>query len=278
MTDRSADLDFLIFAHARSGSDSLCAALDRHPSIHVCNEPFNPKHHLWDDANLDYRASVVDEDSLYAEIRRIRTRYSAIKTLDWNLPKNLNESLLGDEAVPLVLLRRRNALQAVVSHWLARTTHIWQLWDLTALTSSRYRDLPPAPMATIEESLRDFLRLREDTDRAVSHRTTSSLTRVWHEDLYTGSVPHRRSAFAQLTSFLGYPELGYDQVEDLLGPKGKLNTSDTYSSIPNANEVNEAFGSDETGWLLRSSGLHDRSTRPPLQASVHGQDGAAASR
>lgn len=243
-------LDFLIFAHARSGSDNLCDALNRHPSITICNEPFNPKHHLWDESNLDYRTEIVDQKSMYAQISRIQKRYSAIKTLDWNLPDSLNEALLRDEGIPLVLLRRRNALQAVVSHWLARTTHIWQVRDTTGPTSSHYRDLPAAPMETIDRDLREFLKVRDSTDRTASHRAPTSMIRVWYEDLYTGPVSQRRNSFARLTGFLGYSDLRYDQVNDLLGARGRLNSTASYSCIPNASEINNEFGSDEIGWLF----------------------------
>jgi hypothetical protein len=53
--------------------------------------------------------------------------------------------------------------------------------------------------------------------------------------------------------FLGLEMPAREELDDLLNPQtSKINNQRTYTYVPNAAEINERFGSNETGWLFEA--------------------------
>lgn len=240
---------FVIFAHARSGSDNLCRALDRHPLVEIVNEPFNENYPGWAEGNVDFRSRVIDAGSLNEQCTELARSFSGMKTLEWNLPRELNYVLLANQSHPVLFLRRRNLLEAVVSHWVARETDLWQAWHAKRPLVECYRDLPPAPIDQLRQTLDELAFTMDGYAAVVAQRDPGTYLSLTYEDLYQGPLDRRRAIFAKTTEFLGFGDLRYDAVSDLMGPRGKLNSAATYSFIPNLTELNQALSNDETGRL-----------------------------
>lgn len=105
-----------MFAHPRSGSNSLVEILRRHPSLSILNEPFNEGFPSWGTGKPNYLARVRDVESLEDLLREIFAEYRGMKMLSYQLGQELGSYILRRSAMRVVFLRRRNLLQAAVSN------------------------------------------------------------------------------------------------------------------------------------------------------------------
>ncbi|WBQ07609.1 hypothetical protein [Kribbella sp. CA-293567] len=250
MINRKKRKFFVIFAHARSGSDNLCNALGEHPGLRVVNEPFNPNYPSWADDHVDYGSQVSDAPSLAAQLEILRHSFDGMKTLEWNLPPELNDGLLADEDHPLLFLRRRNLLEAVVSHWIACQTNLWQVWHAKKPLADHYDHLEPAPVENLRQTLDQLSESMRHYAAVVAERDPATYLSCTYEDLYHSTEQRRRELFEQIVRLFGVSPIPYQQVAEMLGPRGKLNSRSTYAKIPNLLELDRALGSTEHGRLL----------------------------
>jgi hypothetical protein len=77
---------------------------------------------------------------------------------------------------------------------------------------------------------------------------------ITYEDLYLGPPERRRQLLDDATRFLGLEPVADDRADAFLDPEQtKLNSDETYGRVPNARELDEALGNDETGRLFPRS-------------------------
>ena len=118
---------FLIFALPRSGSTSLAHALNCHPDIRCCLEPFNTTR-----TDIPVPARVEDRETLEERLARIREEYNGIKHVyvpaGWPFPEGstLNGYLLRRPGHRVILLHRRNLLQQIVSNEMAIQSQVFR--------------------------------------------------------------------------------------------------------------------------------------------------------
>ena len=83
---------------------------------------------------------------------------------------------------------------------------------------------------------------------------------LWFEDLFRDdmSPEERRKEFGRVLSFLErvpLPEASHATLDTLLDPRcSQLNSNGTFACIGNLTYIEERFGGDATGWLLRDRG------------------------
>lgn len=245
------DISFILLAHARSGSESLLATLNLHEDIHAVSEPFNPNYRGWEAGNHDYRSHITDARSLYEQLEAVGRKFNGIKTTDEDLPRDLNDVLVGDPRFKLVFLRRSNLLQAVVSQAIADRTGLWQKWDATGRVADHYGSLGTLDVDQLADRL---AQLDDDVSHygslIASQRHENSVT-LTYEELYFAPPDARAAMVNGLLGFLGCSPLPPDKVDRFMAPKnGQLNSQGLYRLVTNCDSIEARLGGDRTGWLF----------------------------
>ena len=243
------DVGFVIFAHARSGSTSFVKALERHPRIRILNEPFSETFRDWHPHHPAYGELVTDPASLDRYVPDMYAECNGVKVLSYQRPRELYEHLLRSPDRRVILMRRANLLQSVVSMMVSEQTDVWHAWDMQRPIEELYAELRPLDA--------DDVRARMDVladeiafyDRVLDERDASDVLRLTYEDVYTGG--RGREFLDEATRFVGLDPVADDEADALLDPaRTKLNSRESYGLVPNAQQLDSALGSDETGWLF----------------------------
>jgi hypothetical protein len=242
---------FIIFAHARSGSNNLAACLHMHPDVRVAEEPFHPEYSVWNPGEPNYNQFIVDIATLRQGLEQLFARFNGIKILDYQLSEELYTYLLGLPQYKLIFLRRKNLLKAVVSGFIAEQTAVWRASDLKSHGEKKYGELKPLPISEVRDRLR-YLAELQDLYRGVAARRPDGLTLyVDYEHLYSSDVGRNVEALSAVCAFLGLSALGLNQVDQFINPaRAKISARVNYESLPNYREINDLYGSDRTGWLI----------------------------
>ena len=242
---------FVVFAHARSGSTSFVRALERHPRIRVLNEPFSETFTKWNPGEREYHKLVTDERALDEQLDFIYGDVNGIKVLSYQLPRQLYVHMLREPSRKVIVVRRANLLQSVVSMMISEQTDVWHSWDVKGSLDDAYSRLQPLD----PDDVRDRIAVLADEirfyDEVLAERDPSDVLKVTYEDLYFGSTDRRRELLDDATRLLGLEPVTDEGAEALLDPsKTKLNSDATYARVPNARELDGALGNDENGRLF----------------------------
>ncbi len=242
---------YIIFAHGRSGSTSLAHCLNALPSQRVAFEPFHPKFGLRNPSEPSYVDSIASVASLEAALEAIFRRYSGIKVLDRHLSRDLYAHLLLRPECKIIMLRRDNLLQAIISGLVAEQTRVWQRSDMTPERRARYSRLDPISPVIVRERLEHQAELQRYYRDVIRRRPEASWISVRSEDLVSPDLSRNRRGFRRVCAFLGVdiPDIG--ALDVFLDPQeAKITTGAVYRRIPNVAEINARCGDDETGWLF----------------------------
>ncbi|MCB9965842.1 MAG: sulfotransferase domain-containing protein [Rhodospirillales bacterium] len=238
---------FIIFAHARSGSTNLSRALQCHPDLHIAEEPFHEKYHEWNPNEPSYLNLIRDIPSLDKQTSDIFRKYNGIKVLNYQLSEDLYTHLLLRPEIKVIYLKRSNLLQAVVSNLIARQTGVWQPHEKGKdYTSQKFA---PLPLEEIEKIINYEKELRLYYDDLLNKKPAQMLYRTNYEDLYLNKEISPDAVLHDIYRFLGLPSHPVDFQDYLNYKVSKINPENIYDMLPNAKEINEKFGCDETGWL-----------------------------
>jgi hypothetical protein len=253
----SPELKLIFFAHARSGSSNLLKALQLHPSLRIAEEPFHEKYHEWNPDESNYASLITDIPSLEAQLGVISEKYNGIKMLDYQLPRPLYMHLLLKPNLPVIFLRRRNLLQAIVSCFISEQTGVWKIWDLKENIATTYAHLQPIPLDKVAEAI-DYQRELQAYYRQVIDRKPSEMRLLLeYETFYTADRVQNRAAMNRVFDFLKLDMPEGKELDYFLSPQiSKINNPKTYRLLPNAEEINQKFGNDETGWLFEELPQH----------------------
>lgn len=241
------DVRFVIFAHARSGSTSFVRALERHPRVRILNEPFSETFNEHHPHHPDYREVVQDAASLDRCLADMFSECNGIKVLSYQRPRELYEHLLRMPDLRVILMRRTNLLQSVVSMMVSEQTDVWHAWDVTQPIDEMYARLRPldvsdarSRMAVLADEIAFYDGVLAD------HPHVMKFT---YEDVYLGG--RGRELLDAATRFVGLDPVADADADALLDPaRTKLNSRESYGFVPNARELDAQLGSDATGWLF----------------------------
>ena len=140
------DLRVVMFAHPRSGSTSLLDILNVHPELNLVEEPFHESFSIWHPDEKNYAALIEDRTTLDAQLSDIFSKYNGMKVLDYQLSYELYAYLLLKPWLKVIVLRRKNVLQAAVSVFIAKQTGIWNIRDLDPESGNSYYKLQAIPL------------------------------------------------------------------------------------------------------------------------------------
>lgn len=247
----------LIFALPRTGSTNLMRALNCHPALRICNEPFNG-----DSGSIEGLGPVNGAAALDAGLERIWVGHNGIKHV-WDsggwpfTTSRLNRRLLLHSAGRVIFLTRRNLLQQVVSNELTFQTRFYNHWQGPARdrpTEFTYRNLN-------ERRLRHCLRAWPRAAAKFRRKLLRSGLRTHmleYEEVFgpDKDLATRRDRLERVLEFLGLglSDGGVDRqrVDKLLDPDmARVNSAEIYSRVPGIEAIERKFGSDRTGWLFR---------------------------
>lgn len=150
----------------------------------------------------------------------------------------------------MIFLRRRNLLQSVVSILIAEQTNLWKRWDMQRPLAAYYANLQPLSLAEIRERVVELKENLDYYEGIIVAREPGSYLKLIYEDLYFCTVAQQEQLFAQIWHFLEIAPLPIEQLQAYLQPaQAQLNSPATYQFLPNAQEIQQQVGNDETGWL-----------------------------
>jgi hypothetical protein len=243
------DIRFVLFAHARSGSTSFMRALERHPRIRILNEPFGETFTECHPHHPDYRAEVTDAASLDHYLPDMFSECNGIKVLSYQRSRELYAHLLLEPDVRVILMRRSNLLQSVVSMMVAEQTDLWHSWDVESSVDEAYRSLQPLDIEDARGRMDVLADEIDFYDRLLDERDAADVLRLTYEDVYLGG--RGRGFLDEATRFVGLEPVADEPADALLDPRQtKLNSRESYECVPNARALEAALGSDERGWLF----------------------------
>ena len=242
----------LLFAHPRSGSSSLYQILQLHPDLNIVEEPFNEHFPDWHPDNKNYLSLIVDIPSLDGQVAEIFRAYNGLKFLDYQLPDELAVHLLRRWDCKIIFLRRRNLLQSVVSVLISEQTHLWKKWEMTQPLEAYYRNLRPLDIAEIQGRIRYLKEHLDFFESVLDGRSARDVIKLTYEELYFPSSQPPSRLIEEIWKRLEIPALAPQIYGHYLQPAfAKINSVETYAFLPNADEIEQHCGNDETGWLYK---------------------------
>ena len=274
---------FIIFSLPRCGSTTLARALNCYPDIRCALEPFIPEN------RIPAFGAVDDADELDAALAGIWAEYTGIKHVwyptGWPFgggTLDLNHQLLRHTDAKVIFLTRRNELLRIVSGEMSWQTDIWG--DFTEeqrawVRGFTYQPLTPGHIERQMSAVAAAITELKDTLRESGTRALE----LQYEDIFAADIylAERLQVLARLRAFVGapgdYPALADYAAAELLNPvSSKLNLDETYRRIPNIDDIDRRFGSDESGWLfernkerlLRQQACTENNNGEMLSASV----------
>src|SRR5574341_680442 len=246
----NSDLRIVLFAHPRSGSSSLYQILQLHPELNILEEPFNENFTRWDPRNKNYRDLVHDIPSLDAQLADIFATHNGIKVLDYQLPDDLAVHLLKRRDCKIIFLRRENLLQSVVSVLIAEQTKLWKKWEMTKPLEDYYRDLQPLDLQEIQQRVTRLKQHLDFLESGIDGLAENKTIKLTYEDLYFAPPAKRDAQITAIWNFLGVMPLESEQLQYYLHPEAaKINSTATYTFLPNVHDIQQVCGNDVTGWL-----------------------------
>jgi hypothetical protein len=234
--------------------------LNCYPDINCSLEPFIPEH-------LDERyGSISNADTLGCALAEIWRGYNGIKHVwyrtGWPFDEGLaalNHELLRCKKTKIIFLTRRNELRRIVSGEMSWQTGVWGEFTEMEREQVRRFDYKPLTPENIQLQLR-FVTMEVAELRKTLREANATFLDLQYEDLFADAVylTERLKILGGLRDFIGAPKDYHGQVDfavaDLLNPtKSKLNLMETYQRIPNIEEIERRFGSDESGWLFKET-------------------------
>jgi LPS sulfotransferase NodH len=250
---------FILYCQPRTGSTTLARILNCHPEVNCYLEPFNP------DNSGGYLARVRDVSSLRVTLNEIWRTHNGIKHVagyrHWPFTeRDLILDMLGrypDHTV--IFMTRRNLLRRLLSEEIAYQTRSWHPWDDASRNALPDCEFGPADLKRIR---RGFA-VQHAYLTACRHHLEShgvSYRDLTYED-WLGPDVSRDQQYAlidQLLELLGFcaltPAIRHTEAARLLDAVTTgSDSASVYRRIPNIDEIEAEFGSDETGWLFRET-------------------------
>jgi LPS sulfotransferase NodH len=229
---------FVIFAHPRSGSTSLAKVLAGSKDVKMCIEPFNEDYSKWDNNNRNYKKYVKSTEKLDKALIEIFKKYSAIKCLDYQLPKRLYYQLLKKNDLKIVFLKRKNLGAAALSNAVAEQTKEWR----KVKNIDIYSNLKPIKVSKLEKWINYVGNLSETYLSFLENRRKGDFLLLYYEDLYSDSFKINKQNILKICKYLEISPPGDNIIKKhMTPPKVKINYSNIYSKIPNYSDISSKF-------------------------------------
>jgi len=264
----------IIFALARTASTSIMNMLNVHKSIYAISEPLNVlnKDFIME---LGFEGICEKEISKFSELDealgKIFLQFNLVKHVwhpsgfpfiesdpgyAFNKTFSINDYLLSKFDF-VVFLKRRNILKRLVSSLMSMQSGIWDSYTTEVSRKPEEFTYKPLNTEVIEWHLKNE-RVYEDYFRNTLKSNKVKYVEIFQEDIYNSnlSAEEKFQKFFDLSDFLELPRnYNHDQTmvlgDYLYSKKHKQNSLESYKKVPNIEEIEETFGSEETGWIFK---------------------------
>lgn len=207
---------FIIFAHARSGSTTLLRILNLCEGIHCpMDEPFHRRYigSLIDSLCLNYYPEMEKKMRLKfvnAALSFLFSRYNGYKHLWCQLTPSDNKAMLRKKNLKVIFLYRKNAFDAVVSNHIAAQTGVWDYYSQKKILLERdVRDVKISKQNILKgkKSLEDNKKFYKD----FMEKNNISYFELRYEDLLGPNIALdvKFKKLNEILSFLGAKNVNY---------------------------------------------------------------------
>ena len=253
--------------------------LNIHKSVYAISEPFNvgnKENYRSLKKGLISDKEIANEQELDKSLKKLFGEFNCIKHI-WHpagfpfLEKNpeyafddtvtLNEVILSKFDF-VIFLKRKNYLKRIVSVLMSNQTDFWEPTrnpdnldeQIQKSVNFNYK---PLNMESIKWHL-EFEDFYINYFREALIKSQVKYRELFHEDFIANKCHYgiKKDNFYNLLEFLELPDnFNHDQIllmQDYLGSKLKLNSVNSYNKVPNIQELESEFGSDEKGWIFKA--------------------------
>jgi hypothetical protein len=249
---------YIIFSLARTGSTTLIRTLNRRQGIRCAFEPFNPTNR---ERELAKCREMVKQQGLGATVQWLWRGCNGFKHVwkpgGWPFEENadLNRQLLVEMGARIVLLRRRNELQRAMSVQISEQMDLW-----TPNTAEDFRRIREHQFQALDLGrLRgEMAWARENLEWARQH--LRGVNACWREAVYEDFFAPGMKTEARLEAVQGVLEFiggGRANERETVAMRTYLNpavtgfqNAESYTKIPNIEEVERELGCKETGFVF----------------------------
>jgi LPS sulfotransferase NodH len=230
--------NFVIFAHPRSGSTSLARVLGESSDVKMAIEPFHPDYFKWNPKEKNYSKIVKDEQTLNQALEEIFKKYNAIKVLDYQLPEKLYLSLLSRKDLKIILLQRKNLLQAAISNAVGEQTAEWH----KTKDESKYDNLKPLDSEKLRNWMEYVGKLSKLYSSYLQKKRKDDFLSLYYEDLYSDSFNDNKDILDKICKYLDIRMPSEKAIRRYMMPsKAKINYKNIYKKIPNYEDIVKKF-------------------------------------
>ncbi len=236
----------IIFAHPRTGSNTLLDILNLHPSLTLMREPFNDRRDQWEEGNKNYLKDLDNGTPMNEIMEDIEKDYNGFKTLSYQLGDIYNNELLTSYDCSIIFLYRKNQLRSAVSGEIAKQTKIWQAEDKEKHAS--VQELSALDIEKIKEVIE--VQYKEINQyRNILKDAQIKFMEITYEDLFEVSDDAKLKKTEDVFSFLGLELPNVEDIEKLTDSSRRITNDEIYNMIPNLQAVKE-LEDEETGYLF----------------------------
>jgi len=250
---------FIIFAHERSGSNSLANLLSCHPRINIIYEPFNEPWQLESNPPLVKKIkNIKDVGSLDKFLEEINKTHQGIKHLFYQVDKKYNQHLL-KKSSKIIFLTRKNLLKTIISKEISMRIGIWDTWKRDKEQVNKIILNHKFDSFSVEKVKKQTIDLKEEIKGYKDYLKKKNIPflEITYEELYDSNIfiNDKINKINNILKFLGYsPIKDIEKIKKMKGlldyKKRKINNIETYTSIPNILEIEKRLGNKETGYLF----------------------------
>ena len=225
---------FVIFAHPRTGSTSLARVLAESPDVTMALEPFHPDFTKWNPGETNYHSQVKSKKAMLKAIDKLFSKYSAIKVLDYQLPKKLYHELLIRPDVKILFLRRKNLVDAAISNAIGEQTGKWNKYD----SEKSYTKFKPLNVEKLTKWMEYVGGLSNYYYSYLKKNRKADFLPLAYEDLFFEDLEKNKKILEKICKFLGILPPPESAIKKFMTPsQAKINYENIYRKIPNYEEV-----------------------------------------
>lgn len=140
---------------------------------------------------------------------------------------------------------------------IAEQTRLWKKWEMTKPLEEYYRNLQPLDVTDIQQRVIEMKDHLDFFESVIDERPAHEAVKLTYEELYFSEPSRQEEQITAIWRMLQVPPLHLEHHRNYLRPEtAKINSAATYAFLPNARDIDDACGNDETGWLYEPNPSH----------------------
>ena len=185
---------------------------------------------------------VKDEASLDKVADELFSRFTAIKTLNYQLDTKLYEHLALRTDMKVIMLYRKNVVKSVLSAEIAKQTNAWHKEDLNTAAKEVYSRLKPVNVDLITEYTNFISSQHTQLLNFLKNNKPNKYIELVYEELYSEDSEKNVQTITEICEFLNIAKPEMEFIDKYMKvSNAKVNNSEQYKMIPNFEEISRKF-------------------------------------